>query len=133
MKWFVNVSQFQAIKLKLLSWEQGCVRKEETGLGKKESVFQFRLKNLLKIASLNEANFQWFVWYYTVTIKNKFCLACRSSFQIVESNLFSNYQKKTLKCRRPSKNINQWRRQKLIKNGKLLVNCWQKKIPLVFP
>ena len=70
------------IKLKLLSWEKErlCVREEEIGLGKKQ-LFSFRL-NLLKIASLNEAQFQGFVWYYyTVTIKNKFFLACRSSLR----------------------------------------------------
>ena len=48
-----------------------CVREEQIGLGKKEISILVSPK-LLKIASLSQAHFKGFVWYYPVTMKNSF-------------------------------------------------------------
>ena len=71
------------------------MREEEIRSREKRKWFHL---NLIKIASLIQAHFQGFVWCYTVTIKNKFCLVCRIACvpDCSENKLFSNYQKKPI-------------------------------------
>ena len=64
-------------------------------------MFEFCL-NSLKIASLNETAFQWFIWYYNC--QKNLCLAYRSSlcdcseqvvFKLPEKNIEAPWKKQT--------------------------------------
>ena len=122
VKWVVNIFQFQAMKLKLLSIREGLCERERDKIREKEIGILFCL-NLLKIVLVNEGHFQGFLWD-SFAIKNLYSLACRSSLcsRLFRTSSFQITRKKTSNCRRSLKNMNHWRRQKLIKNVKLLAN-----------
>ena len=86
---------------------------------------------MLKIALLNEANFQRFVWYYTVTIKSKLRLACRSS---LGSRLFrmSCFQitRKSIEVKKIFEKYQPWRKVKVNKKCQAIGQLLRNKLPL---
>ena len=66
--------------------------------------------NSLKIASLNETAFQWFVWYYNC--QKNLCLAYRSSLCDCSEQVVFKLPEKNIEAQKILEQTNNWRQTK---------------------